>query len=1236
MPDNIESFNYGNINFEALPSGEVRITDKSHTINVSEIISGLSAKSEDQQHLVLSGHTAKISKAAFEQALRNMAHSFGVKPPDIEPCIRSIVNKVNDSVTMKRIVDIINSFASKPQPVKKTTSPAVKQAAPTLAKPAPPVSLAGLDTQLLPQITVVCAHLGGSTGAQTVQIRGKPEKYVAKDGIRNPGQLLAEYHANKAYKILGIPVPEVTLFHKVLSESLSTQNSKGEQYPVMLAAFQEGMPLDKYLDDPSVPDDLKELTKQKLREGFVADCLMKNWDAIGLLYDNIIVQKDGTPVRIDNGGCLEFRASGEPKPGGLDEEVKELDSMRDPNINPAAAKIYGGISNEDIISQIDRLVGKREHLLKVLPQKYHAVMEKRFLFLERYKKELLAEKVEHHTVKQVALDAPKQAVLFNKKFSSETLFLNKIALKPSPPVDWSQIPDVPGIDPLFSPKNKHLETAAGVIIQEPDGRLWVYEPKSHFGGYENTFPKGRREKGLTLQQTAIKEAFEETGLQVQITGFLMDQERTTTNTRFYLAKRVSGDPSQAHWEAENVKLVPPEQLGALLNSELDHEVMRKLAPSLFPQKPVMQRAKDDAISKLDHGLISFQEAQIRLKQHPLGSYIVCTISDLPDSQQQAVRLDPSGELSVWSVEEISNAPNVNFIPPPGRKPAFDQSRIATASFDQLWEWCASGIDLDGEKLLKRILELAASKAALPNPTRMHQLFDKAAEQLLKEKKVEMSFQASARAAAMLRFSPEHPLYNLSREIEIRNKKQADDRFGAYFSKMDTTIVDGQHIRAASRKVKGKNIHHVQFEICDYAKAKLHANLKAILDQPKLFSSALPGLLSKGKITINDDADYVFMGSDPRTGEFSEASGYKPPGAKAIEIVFEGIGKVIIPRPVSSYKSLQSEITIELDASLKPGEGVQAMQEMISMLGLGPVMCQSNLEDIAKQKVALLFRTYYPLEALELEKSQAFYDQPLNVVIEQICKMKPDMKSKLDNLDKMPETEIFAGQQAWMTPVGSEVRRAGGWGLMMGIGEDATIDQAADTAIAISQKGAVSSKRRFLSGNIVKGASIEEDLSNGGADEVFTRLVGDRLSQKSINKYMYNGTIQILYDLDAVNSGAYGYHLDNFGTKHKDESAKNLVASLAELPGKIGKDIIESNEVMVHHRIGPEHIRGYVVASEADKKVLAEKMARSGFKITVEPDRFGKETTVVSGNGLKAKIHVIPPDKPFQKGLWSTL
>lgn len=125
--------------------------------------------------------------------------------------------------------------------------------------------------------------------------------------------------------------------------------------------------------------------------------------------------------------------------------------------------------------------------------------------------------------------------------------------------------------------------SAGVIIEEPDGRIWLTAPTNQFGAYKASFPKGTADDELSLQAVALKEAFEETGLKVEITGFVGDFDRTTSKVRMYRARRVGGTPALCGWESQAVHLVPKGQLYDYLNMWPDHSIAEVLGAGPAPK-----------------------------------------------------------------------------------------------------------------------------------------------------------------------------------------------------------------------------------------------------------------------------------------------------------------------------------------------------------------------------------------------------------------------------------------------------------------------------------------------------------------------------------------------------------------------------------------------------------------------------------------------------------------------------
>jgi 8-oxo-dGTP pyrophosphatase MutT (NUDIX family) len=127
-------------------------------------------------------------------------------------------------------------------------------------------------------------------------------------------------------------------------------------------------------------------------------------------------------------------------------------------------------------------------------------------------------------------------------------------------------------EPAFVVPAGLSRTAAGAVVREPDGRIWLVAPTNQFAGYQATFPKGTLD-GKSTQATALVEVFEETGLQIRLKRHLVDVPRSASYTRYYLAERLGGYPGDMCWETQAVMLVPVNQLMNHLNSHHDWAIV---------------------------------------------------------------------------------------------------------------------------------------------------------------------------------------------------------------------------------------------------------------------------------------------------------------------------------------------------------------------------------------------------------------------------------------------------------------------------------------------------------------------------------------------------------------------------------------------------------------------------------------------------------------------------------------
>jgi len=208
--------------------------------------------------------------------------------------------------------------------------------------------------------------LGGSNGAQLLESEDGKHKYVVKTLKNEVAQ--NEANANWIYKSFGIAVPDtIHVGDKLLTTYIpNTVNLK------------------QYLASATIIDTGK-IYKQ-IKDGFVADALLGNWDVVGLDEDNMVVDPATKKLyRIDNGGALFYRAQGAAKGDEFKDTVIELDTLRDPKKNPQTAKFFKGVTDADIAAQVKHILENKAIYLQyaaILGGDKEQKMLKRLSYLE--------------------------------------------------------------------------------------------------------------------------------------------------------------------------------------------------------------------------------------------------------------------------------------------------------------------------------------------------------------------------------------------------------------------------------------------------------------------------------------------------------------------------------------------------------------------------------------------------------------------------------------------------------------------------------------------------------------------------------------------------------------------------------------------------------------------------------------------------------------------------------------
>jgi hypothetical protein len=237
-------------------------------------------------------------------------------------------------------------------------------------------------------------RLGGTHGAEMIEA-WQGRRFVRKRvGSIVPEHLVTEYLTNKAYQVLGVVVPPVALYNSssLLVKEKIPSGATVQEVSFMLSAFVSGIEVGRYLnrDDPSYPERLKEV-QELAKKGFVADCLLGNWDVVGSSFDNMLIDPEAKVLwRVDQGSGMDFRAQGRRKgPESFTPHIQEFQTLRDPRINPSAALIFAKVTDEEIIRQIDAILPKKELFLGTIPDRLKEIMENRFESLKVYREELL-------------------------------------------------------------------------------------------------------------------------------------------------------------------------------------------------------------------------------------------------------------------------------------------------------------------------------------------------------------------------------------------------------------------------------------------------------------------------------------------------------------------------------------------------------------------------------------------------------------------------------------------------------------------------------------------------------------------------------------------------------------------------------------------------------------------------------------------------------------------------------
>jgi 8-oxo-dGTP pyrophosphatase MutT (NUDIX family) len=133
-------------------------------------------------------------------------------------------------------------------------------------------------------------------------------------------------------------------------------------------------------------------------------------------------------------------------------------------------------------------------------------------------------------------------------------------------------------------------SAGGIVVSTQQDRLSLVVGMRRRGrdAVTWTLPKGTPDPGETLEETAIREVTEETGLEVRIVeplsaieyAFVQDSSRIRKTVHYFLMVPTGGDLSLHDREFERVRWVPFDEAGSLLSFATERELVAAAAERL--------------------------------------------------------------------------------------------------------------------------------------------------------------------------------------------------------------------------------------------------------------------------------------------------------------------------------------------------------------------------------------------------------------------------------------------------------------------------------------------------------------------------------------------------------------------------------------------------------------------------------------------------------------------------------
>lgn len=185
------------------------------------------------------------------------------------------------------------------------------------------------------------------------------EKYMNQTSGSNPGGFYVDPETGRKFYVKKSKSLDHARNEALASEFYSEMGIKNAEQHVIIMPDGSAGTISELV--PNAKEDLNTKVHgdqdylSEIYKGFAADVFLANWDVAGLVYDNIVTDDKGDPVRVDPGGALKYRAQGSPKGNLFGDEATEWDTLRDSSMNYSSSVVFKNMTDEELFKSAERV-----------------------------------------------------------------------------------------------------------------------------------------------------------------------------------------------------------------------------------------------------------------------------------------------------------------------------------------------------------------------------------------------------------------------------------------------------------------------------------------------------------------------------------------------------------------------------------------------------------------------------------------------------------------------------------------------------------------------------------------------------------------------------------------------------------------------------------------------------------------------------------------------------------------